>query len=71
MRATLRSTIEAVFDEELAAFLGRLKYSRLQGQVKGYRHGQLTTTLSTKRVSVPRAHLQDGAGHTVNSAARR
>ena len=36
LRATLRSTIEAVFDEELAAFLARLKDSRafrLRGRV--------------------------------------
>lgn len=68
LRATLRSTIEAVFDEELDTFLGRLKYRRLQGEVKGYRHGrrerQLTSTLGTETVSVPRARLQDGSGHT-------
>ncbi|MYG63552.1 MAG: IS256 family transposase [Synechococcus sp. SB0675_bin_7] len=66
LRASLRTTIEAVFDEELDAFLGRLKYSRLQGEVKGYRHGrrerQLTTTLGTERVRVPRARLQDASG---------
>ena len=65
LRASLRSTIEAVFDEELDAFLGRLRYSRAQGEVKGYRHGrrerQLTPTLGTQRVSVPRARLQDGS----------
>ena len=68
LRASLRSTIEAVFDEELDAFLGRLKYSRAQGEVKGYRHGrperQLTSSLGTQTVSVPRARLQDGSGHS-------
>ena len=58
----------AVFDEELAAFLARLKDSRLQGEVKGYRHGrrerQLTTTLGAETVSVPRARLPDGSGHS-------
>ena len=53
LRASLCSAIEAVFDEELDAFLGRLKYGRGQGEVKGYRHGrrqrQLTTTLGTER----------------------
>jgi len=28
LRATVRATIEAMFDEELAAFLGRLRYGR-------------------------------------------
>ena len=40
LHATLHSTIEVVFDEELAAILARVTYSRLQGLVKGYRHGQ-------------------------------
>ena len=57
LRATLRATIEAVFDEELDAFLGRVRYARGQGEVKGYRHGrrqrQLTSTLGTETVSVP------------------
>ena len=68
LRATLRATIEAVFDEELDAFLGRVRYARGQGEVKGYRHGrrqrQLTSTLGTETVSVPRARLQDGSGHS-------
>ena len=65
---TLRSTIEAVFDEELDAFLARLKDTRLQGEGKGYRHGrrqrQLTTTLGAETVNVPRARLPDGSGHS-------
>ena len=40
LRANIRSTIEAVFNEELDGFLGRLRYGREAGAVKGYRHGQ-------------------------------
>lgn len=32
LRAKLRATIEAVFDEELASFLGCLRYSRATAQ---------------------------------------
>lgn len=39
LRANIRGTIEAVFDEELNGFLGRLRYGRTVGAVKGYRHG--------------------------------
>ena len=39
LRANIRSTIEAVFNEELDSFLGRLRYSREAGAAKGYRHG--------------------------------
>jgi len=34
LRATIRSTIEAVFNEELDSFLGRLRYGREAGAVK-------------------------------------
>ena len=40
LRATLCSTSEAVLEEELAAVLARVTYSRLQGEVKGDRHGR-------------------------------
>ena len=70
---TLHSTIEAVCNEELAAFLGRMTYSRLQGGVKGHRHGrrerQLTTTLGTETVSVPRARLPTPSSSTTGSSA--
>jgi len=50
LRDNVRSTIEAVFEEELAAFLGCLRYGR-GGARKGYRHGhrnrQLTGTFGT------------------------
>jgi hypothetical protein len=35
LRANVRATIEAVFEEELAGFLGRLRYSRGNGPQKG------------------------------------
>ena len=38
LRANVRATIEAVFTEELAGFLGRLRYGRGDGPAKGYRH---------------------------------
>ena len=33
LRANIRGTIEAVFDEELNGFLGRLRYGRTAGAV--------------------------------------
>ena len=50
------------------AFLFRVNYARGQGEVKGYRRDrqerQLTSTLATETVSVPRSRLQDGSGHS-------
>ncbi|RAK13799.1 hypothetical protein ATI53_10341, partial [Salipiger aestuarii] len=37
LRANVRLTIEAMFEEELAAFLGRLRYGRSGSPAKGYR----------------------------------
>jgi transposase-like protein len=66
LRANVRATIEAVFEEELDAFLGRLRYDRSDGARKGYRHGhrerQLTGTFGTETVRVPRARIADEAG---------
>src|SRR6056297_1563730 len=66
LRANVRATIEAVFEEELASFLGRLRYSRDDRPVKGYRHGhrerQLTGTFGTETVRVPRARIGDETG---------
>ena len=39
LRMNVRVTIEAVFEDELASFLGRLRYDRGGGPAKGYRHG--------------------------------
>ena len=66
LRASVRATIEAVFEEELSGFLGRLRYDRREGSAKGYRHGhrerQLIGTFGTERVRVPRARIEDEAG---------
>jgi transposase-like protein len=66
LRASVRATIEAVFEEELASFLGRLRYDRSEGLAKGYRHGrrerQLTGTFGTETVRVPRARIEDDTG---------
>ena len=56
----------AFFNEELDGFLGRLRYGREAGAVKGYRHGQrdrrITGTFGTETISVPRARVEDEAG---------
>jgi transposase-like protein len=66
LRASVRTTIEAMFEEELAEFLGRIRYGRGGGQAKGYRHGhrdrQLTGTFGTETLRVPRARIEDEAG---------
>lgn len=66
LRMNVRATIEAVFEEELASFLGRLRYDRGDGAAKGYRHGhrerQLTGTFGTETVRVPRARIADETG---------
>jgi transposase-like protein len=57
LRANIRATIEALFEEELSEFLGRLRYGRGADKAKGYRHGhrdrQLTGTFGTETVWVP------------------
>jgi putative transposase len=66
LRASVRATIETMFEEELATFLGRIRYGRSGGQVKGYRHGhrerQLIGTFGTETVRVPRARIEDAEG---------
>lgn len=66
LRANVRATIEAVFEEEVAGFLGRLRYDRGEGAAKGYRHGhrerQLTGTFGTETVRVPRARIEEETG---------
>jgi shikimate 5-dehydrogenase len=66
LRANIRGTIEAVFTEELNGFLGRLRYGRTAGAVKGYRHGnrdrQIIGTFGAETISVPRARIEDEAG---------
>ena len=66
LRQTVRATIEALFEEELEAFIGRCRYGRCEGAQKGYRHGhrerQLTGTFGAETVRVPRARIEDDAG---------
>jgi len=75
LRANIRGTIEAVFNEELDSFLGRLRYGREAGAAKGYRHGhrdrQITGTFGTETISVPRARVEneDGKVHEWRSKA--
>ena len=40
LRETVRATIEALFDEELAAYLGRIRYGRGDGARKGCRQAR-------------------------------
>lgn len=66
LRANIRSTIEAVFNEEPDSFLGRLRYGRKAVVAKGYRHGhrdrQNTGTFGTQMISVPRARVENQDG---------
>ena len=66
LRQNIRATIEALFEEELADFIGRCRYGRSGATKKGYRHGhrerQLIGTFGTETVSVPRARIEDEAG---------
>jgi transposase-like protein len=67
LRRNIRATIEALFEEELEAFLGRCRYGRRSGGAReGYRHGRrerrLAGTFGTTTVSVPRARVEDEAG---------
>jgi hypothetical protein len=68
LRETVRATIEALFDEELTAFLGRLRYGRGDGARKGYRHGrrerELVCTFGAETISVPRARIEGEDGKT-------
>src|SRR5688572_19419776 len=45
LRETIRATVETMFEEELAAFLGRIRYSRGAGARKGYRNGRREVSL--------------------------
>ena len=66
LRASVRATIEAVFEEELANCLDRLRYVRGDGPAKGYRHGhrerRLTARFGTETVRVPCARVADETG---------
>ena len=66
LRQNIRATIEALFEEELAAFIGRCRYGRGGTTKKGYRNGhrerQLVGTLGTETLSVPRARIENEEG---------
>ncbi len=68
LRENIRPTIEAVFEEGLARFLGRCRYGRDDEKTAGYRHGhrerQLIGTFGTATVSVPRARVATEDGKT-------
>ena len=61
LRQNIRVTIEALFEEELGAFIGRCRYGRGGAKKKGYRNGhrqrQVVGTFGTETVSVPRARV--------------
>ena len=73
LRETIRATVEVLFEEELAAFLGRLRYGR-GGARKGYRHGgrerQIVGTFGAETVSVPRARIAAEDGKTTEWRSR-
>jgi len=66
LRQNIRATIEALFEEELSAFIGRCRYGRGGTTKKGYRNGhrerQLVSTFGTETVSVPRARIENEEG---------
>jgi len=66
LRESVRAMIEALFEEELAAFLGRCRYGRGGAGKKGHRHGhrerQLVGTFGTETVKVPRARIEGEDG---------
>ena len=66
LRVNIRSTIEAVFSEELDSFLGRLRYGREAGAVKRDRHGHrdrpIAGTFGTETISVARARVENEDG---------
>jgi transposase-like protein len=74
LRENIRTTIEAVFEEELAQFLGRCRYGRGGDAKAGYRHGHrerhLTGTFGTETVNVPRARIKGADGKTSECATK-
>jgi hypothetical protein len=66
LRQNIRATMEALFEEELAAFIGGCGYGRGGTTKKGYRNGhrerQLVGTLGTETLSVPRARIENEEG---------
>ena len=68
MRARVRTTIEAIVQEELDAALGAAKSARVGETRQGYRHGSrertLTTSLGPATIPMPRARMQAADGTT-------
>lgn len=68
LRENIRAMIEAMFEEELAAFLGRCRYGRGGEAKKGYRHGhrerRLVGTFGMETAKVPRARIEGEDGRT-------
>ena len=68
MRARVRTTIEAIVQEELDAALGAEKSARVGETRQGYRHGSrertLTTSLGPATIQMPRARIQAADGTT-------
>jgi transposase-like protein len=68
IRERIRGFIEALFDEELTAALGRGRCERAVGALRGYRNGtrerQLLGSFGPMQVSVPRARMTDTEGGT-------
>jgi putative transposase len=68
IRERIRGFIEALFEEELTAALGRGRCERRVGAPKGYRNGtrerQLLGSFGPVQVSVPRARMVDTEGGT-------
>jgi transposase-like protein len=63
VRGQVRSFIEQLLEEELAAALGRGRYERgasSNGRRHGHRPRQLITTFGPLSLSVPRARLRAG-----------
>jgi len=74
LRETIRATVETMFEEELAAFLRRIRYGRGGDARKGYRHGrrerQLVGTFGAETVNVPRARIEGEDGKTTEWRAQ-
>ena len=68
VRERIRGFIEALFEEELTAALGRGRRERAVGAAEGYRNGtrarQLLGSFGPVEVSVPRARMVAGDGST-------
>ena len=68
MRARVRTTIEAIVQEELDAALGAEKSARVGETRQGYRHGSRertrTTSLGPATIQLPRARIQAADGTT-------